>query len=133
MNSRLDVAGGVAAGVCAVHCLLTPVLLAYGGLGLAGTAISERAEVAFVLVSLVVGLVSLGPAFLRHHRDPVPIALFVTGLGSLLLVRSLGAPRGVERCIVPMCATLIIVAHARNHRSCRRCRVCDAPEQAEEE
>jgi hypothetical protein len=108
-----------------VHCLLTPVLVAFGGLGLAGAVVSERAEPIFVGVSLLIGLASLGPAFLRVHRDPMPIALFVVGLAALTLARVLDTPPLVERAIVPICAGLLIAAHTRNHRACVRCRVCE--------
>ncbi len=79
----------------------------------------------FVCVSLVIGLVSLGPAFLRAHRDPIPLVLFVCGLGTLLLTRALDAAAAVERCIVPVCACCLIAAHLRNHRACSRCHVCE--------
>jgi hypothetical protein len=123
-RSRLDVAGGVAAVVCAFHCLLTPIIVAFAGLGIAAAVISERLERGFVVTSLVVGLASLGPAFLRIHRDPVPIALFMLGIGALLLTRGLHLPTAVERCIVPASALLIVAAHARNHRACARCPKC---------
>jgi hypothetical protein len=129
-NVSLDVTGGIAAGVCAIHCLLTPVLLAYAGLGIADTAISERLEVAFGGLSLVVGLASLGPAFIRMHRDPIPLVLFGLGLGMLFATRLLHAPAIIERCIVPGCALLVIGAHARNHRSCARCRECERRQKA---
>lgn len=124
-RSRLDVAGGVVAGVCAVHCVVMPMLIAFGGLGLLGAVVSERLEVVFVATSLVIGLASLGPAFLREHRDPVPLLLFAVGFGALAVVRLFHAPPLAERCIVPLCGVLLIGAHARNHRACSHCRVCD--------
>ena len=129
-RSHLDVAGGIAAGVCAVHCLVTPMLIAFGALGTAGAFVSERAEWVFVATSLVLGLVSLGPAFLRIHRDPVPLILFALGLLSLLLARLLDAPPLLERSIVPLSAALLIAAHGRNHRACSRCHVCEAASEA---
>jgi hypothetical protein len=129
-SAHLDVAGGVAAGVCAVHCLLTPLLIAFGGLGVAASLISERMEVVFVATSLVIGLTSLGPAFVRVHHDPTPLVLFAAGLVALLLTRVLDAPDALERVIVPLCAVLLITSHARNHHACRRCHECESRDEA---
>jgi hypothetical protein len=124
-RSRFDTAGGITAGVCAVHCLLTPVIIAFGGLGAVGALVSERMEVGFVAMSLVIGLASLGPAFVRTHRDPMPLVYLAVGFIVLAITRIFDAPVNVERCIVPACAGLLITAHARNHRSCKRCAECD--------
>lgn len=37
-----DTAGMFASGLCAVHCLLTPVLLALGGFGVLGAFMEDR-------------------------------------------------------------------------------------------
>lgn len=125
-RSRLDTAGSITAGVCAVHCLVTPLLLTFGWLGAFGALVSERFEVVFVGASLIIGLLSLGPAFIRQHRDPLPLLLFVAGLGTLLGIRALGIGESIERGIVPVCATLLVMAHWRNHRLCSHCRACSA-------
>lgn len=100
------------------------MIVAFGGLGLGATVVSERFEGVFTAISLTVGLASLGPAFLRVHRDPIPLVLFACGLAALAISRLLAAPPIIERWIVLLAAGLLILAHRRNHRACSRCGVC---------
>jgi hypothetical protein len=123
-SSSLDVSGSLAALVCAVHCLASPVLLSLGAMPLLGASLLESAMVewGFVAATGVIGLASLVPSFTRVHRDRVPGILFTLGFGLLLATRLVEPTAALEPVAVATAAGLLIAAHVRNQRQCARCR-----------
>jgi hypothetical protein len=125
-SSTLDISGSVAALVCAVHCLASPLLLALGAIPLLGRASSvfesPVVEWGFVAISGIIGLASLVPSFTRVHRDRVPGILFGLGFGVLVATRLTALTAALEPLAVSAAAALLIAAHVRNQRQCARCR-----------
>lgn len=131
-SGRLDLVGCVASITCAVHCIALPLLLsAYPVLPLHGLR-SPWTEWGFVLVSLIVGASSFGPAA-ATREGRVPLVLFLAGGATLLVVRTLVPAHAtqLERVGLVFGALLLATAHLVNRaRASQRCAcaVCDTTE-----
>ena len=78
IRDRLDRAGVLLSGLCAVHCLaglLLVSLLGFGGELLLAPAIHEVG----LALAIVVGVFTLGLGVLRHG-DPAPLAVGAAGI-----------------------------------------------------
>ncbi|MBO6934554.1 MAG: MerC family mercury resistance protein [Deltaproteobacteria bacterium] len=97
-RNRLDVAGLLLSGSCALHCLfvaLAPALLAATGLG---ALLDETAEWVFTITAVAVGAIAATLA-LRAGRSRIVVAAFVVSIGLLLVGRGFehaGVHGGVE-------------------------------------
>lgn len=116
----LDKAGIWVTTLCALHCLLLPVIvpmLSVIGLGFIGATILERTILG---ASLLVGAIALSQG-VRRHRQVYPVVLLIAG-GTLYWFKDLfGA--SMEPWIILLGASLIVAAHWINLRlsatSCR--------------
>ncbi|MDX2033765.1 MAG: MerC domain-containing protein [Blastocatellia bacterium] len=122
-KSLLEKIGVAATTACAVHCAVTPfvTLLPLAGLGMLA---DERVEWSLLASSLALGLLSLIPDYLRHHRRARPIAIFAIGFSFVLIARlafeekpAIGTPMAVFG------AGLILAAYWINRTLCRGCRL----------
>ncbi len=77
---NLDVVGFSASSLCAIHCLIFPVLVVAGNLSMATTAHNHIFENIILVVSAIVGGSSLLPAYYSHHGSLRPLMLFVAGM-----------------------------------------------------
>ena len=118
LRSLLDRFGATGSLLCAVHCALTPVLLAaIPSLGLSvwfGGGF-ERGFVAFVTV---LGLCSLLWGYRRHRRFRA-LAMLLAGLAALwagVLVPPLHEPPTVHAAVMTFGGTLAGLAHLLNLR-----------------
>jgi hypothetical protein len=130
----LDVAGCVASVACALHCIALPVLLVtYPALPL--RVLREPwTEWAFVLLSLVLGVSSFGPAA-ASREGRAPLALFLAGAATLLAVRTLVAQHAphLERIGLVTGGVLLVSAHLMNRARVRHrcaCVLCEADKSA---
>lgn len=129
VRSTADTVGVVAAAACAVHCLALPLVVASTPLLFLNHLLTPWVEWAFVVVSMVVGLVAFRDS-VRPGRSRRPLLLFAAGLTMLLLVRTLVDESSVrmERGGLLVAATLIIAAHVQHARGRHRdCTVSIAP------
>ncbi len=107
-----DLIAAYLSGLCILHCLLTPILLALGGAGLLGHWLGAE-WVHFVLIVPVLVLVGWSlPAARHRHQQPAPLWLGVTGAGLMLL--SLLVPAALEPWLAVSAGTLLIAAHLFN-------------------
>ena len=74
-----DFAGIIASGLCAVHCLLLPVLLPV----LAVSAGTPYVELPVVGVAIVTGIAALSQGR-RHHRQTAPFVVWSMGMTALI-------------------------------------------------
>ena len=111
------------AGLCAVHCFLTPVALIL--FPVMGSAFLFR-EIFHELMLLLVVPLSVTAMFLgcRRHKDMRVVGLGVCGL-CLLLAGAFGADGYGEKALTLAGAFVMILGHARNFSLCRKYR-CDA-------
>ncbi|MFC0203648.1 MerC domain-containing protein [Novosphingobium soli] len=116
IRDRLDRAGILLSGLCAVHCVLGVVLV--GVLGLGGEALlaPEIHRIGLGL-ALGVGLVSLGFGVLRHGRIA---PLVIGGLGLSLMAAALLVGHGLPEAVLTILGVaLVALAHIRNlHAAC---------------
>ncbi len=118
LGPALDRAGVVASSLCAVHCAVTPALLAAAPA--VGAAFgNERWEWPFLCASCALGAAALVPSFLRSGRA-VAIVTFVVG-ALLVFVGKLAFAAGgaAEGALSALGAAGIACAHVLNLRVVR--------------
>ncbi len=113
IRDRLDRAGVLLSGLCAVHCLaglLLVSLLGFGGELLLAPAIHEVG----LALAIVVGVFTLGLGVLRHG-DPAPLAVGAAGI--VLMACALVVGHGPREALLTIAGVaLLAVAHIRNLR-----------------
>lgn len=106
-------------GLCLLHCLATPVLLAMGALGrftdwLESTCLHQL----FLVPVIILALLSLPVSFFRHGSY-LPIAMAAVGITAMY--SSLYLPENAELWVVVPAALLIIWAHLWNKQLLVKC------------
>lgn len=111
MRDRFDRLGIVISGLCAVHCLVTLLLVA--GLGLSGGVLLDPAlhRVGLAL-AIVVGAVALGVGLARHGRRE-PMVIGAVGL-ALMTLALLTGHSPAEAGLTIAGVALVALAHWRN-------------------
>ncbi len=118
----LDRIGISAASLCALHCILLPVLLpALPLLGLSFLA-DHRWEHAFLILSAVIGCTALLSGFKQYHRKLYPIYLLLLGIAIYWQVHEFSEQ--VQPYIIVLGASLIAGAHFINIKLCNSCKKC---------
>jgi hypothetical protein len=126
-SNSIDDLGVFASTLCAMHCAVMPLII--GALPLLGLEVfaAKRTEWFFVVMSVVLGILSLVPSYLRRHRRSWPLILFIIGVGLILSARlSFEDTIRAEIPLVVMGALLVAGSHFLNRRLCRSCPVCPA-------
>ena len=76
---KLDLAGMILSGLCALHCSLIPLIILLGmGTGLRWV-MSHEIEMTFLFVSFAIASLSLIYGYFRFHRRAVVILLAILG------------------------------------------------------
>ncbi|MGH7495958.1 MAG: MerC domain-containing protein [bacterium] len=121
----LDTFGAFASTACAVHCLLTPVVIAV--LPLLGASIwaTPWLENGAVLLALVLGLTSLLHGY-SHHRQFRALGLLLGGVVLLIAGRWMigHASQLWETVFVVAGGMSVAGAHLINRRLCQACDTC---------
>lgn len=113
IRDRLDRAGVLLSGLCAVHCLLGIVLVS--ALGLGGQALLAPAihEIGLAL-AILVGIVTLGLGVLRHGQTG---PLLIGAGGIVLMSAALFVGHGLPEAVLTIAGVaLVATAHIRNLR-----------------
>jgi hypothetical protein len=118
-----DRKGILVAGLCFLHCIAGPALLAFAGFSSA-IGFSEKIEPVFLVSSIVFGAAALVPAYRKRHGRLSCLVLFACGIACLLLRRQFVFRVGAEAIANGIGATLIVSAHALNVRFSKRCPCC---------
>lgn len=117
-----DKFGIMVTSLCAIHCILLPVILPI--LPLIGlTASHNHAFEGFVLLfTMVLGFITLFIGFHRYHRKLYPFyALF---LGGFIYWQRDAWGHDMEHVVLVVGAALVILAHIMNMRLCNQCNSC---------
>lgn len=125
LGSRLDNAGAVASWLCAVHCLIVPFFVTL--LPLAGLSflVEETTERVFIIVSSLIAVFSLMPAYLRLHRRLYPLTMAAGGLGMIIVTHLLFEDIWLVKLVLLICGALLLtLAHFLNRRLCHSCEAC---------
>jgi hypothetical protein len=118
-----DRKGIVVAALCFVHCVAGPLLVSMGGFAALGR-FSERIEPVFLISSTLIGAATLIPSYRSKHRRFLCLGLFSAGLFCLAFLRQRRWVAVPEAVLATVGASLIICAHALNHRFSRQCDCC---------
>lgn len=117
---RSDYAGIGAAAICAVHCLVTPWLIAVAPL-IGAALLPESTEAVLLSASLGISSYAMTSGRVRARRRWPAILLVIFGAATLLAVRAIGEDESaVERACVVCGAGCLVCGHALNIRSSRQ-------------
>lgn len=121
-NSVLDRLGVWVSAMCALHCLLLPLLLPVLPL-LASSFVAEHwFERSILTISIVIGFVALFIGFKQYHRQIYP--MYSLSVGALIFWNKDIFGHAYEPFTVALGAAFIIAAHLVNLRLCRQCKSC---------
>lgn len=111
-----DALGITASVACAIHCAVLPLFMS--ALPLFGVNIIHNVvfEAGMVLLALCIGAYSFYHGYRKHHHSWLPFALFVAGIG--LLVLKLFFIHYETWLLIPA-VSFIVAAHFLNYRMCR--------------
>jgi hypothetical protein len=113
IRDRLDGIGVLLSGLCAVHCVLSILLVSLLGLGGSVLLAPEIHRVGLGL-AIVVGVVTLGIGALRHG---LPGPLMIGTAGIALMALALAAGHGLPEALLTISGVaLVATAHIRNLR-----------------
>lgn len=127
-NSRgfLDKAGAAISWVCAVHCLLMPLVLSFVPLLGISFLAHNGFEYVFVGLSISVALLSLLPAYFRQHGKIRTLLLFISGISFVILADVVFEDILFGKlAFVVLGAGLITISHFINRRLCLDCNSCN--------
>lgn len=118
IRRRLDRAGIFLSGACAVHCLLSIVLVS--GLGIGGEFFLAPDIHRFgLLVATLIAGVAIGWGALRH-RVAAPFVVAMTGL--TFMGGALAVPHGIEEAVLTIIGVaLVSLGHILNMRHAHAC------------
>ena len=111
IRNRLDRVGIILSSLCAVHCLLTALLVGALGLG-GGVLLSPAIHEVGLALAVVIGAIGLGFGVLRHGRV---VPLVIGGAGLAFMACALGAGHGLPEAVLTVIGvSLVAFAHIRN-------------------
>jgi hypothetical protein len=108
--------------LCAIHCLLLPLLLTslpIFGFDLIHDPIFEWSMIA---LAIAIGIYALSHGYKKHHHNKLPIYLFCAGAVLLILKQFYHG----NTFLLIAAVIFIIAAHVQNYRLCRKTS-CSAP------
>jgi len=118
----LDRIGITATSLCALHCILLPVLLpALPLLGLSFLA-DHAWEHVFLILTAILGTVALFSGFKRYHRRLYPFYLLFLGIAVYWQKHDFSEAN--HPYIILIGASLIVAAHWLNIKLCNNCKEC---------
>ncbi len=125
ISRHLDFLGALASTACAVHCLLTPVVIALLPLLGASFWAAPWLENSVVVLAIVLGLTSLLHGY-SHHRQFRALGLLLGGIVLLVIGRwGIGhTAQFWETTLVVLGGIAVAGAHLINRRLCQVCDTC---------
>jgi len=117
-----DAVGVTGSMLCALHCLIVPITLVFGQIGPLSMVEDEFYHRALLFVVVPAAVLALGIGC-RSHRDRWVLLLGLAGLltltAALTTLHDLAGESG-ERAAALLASALLVTAHVRNFRLCRR-------------
>ncbi len=123
VRSVFDKVGITVTSLCAIHCIMLPVILPL--LPLLGLTASHNHafERIVLLITMVLGFITLFIGFHRYHRKLYPFySLF---LGGFIYWQKDVWGHEYEHAVLMVGATLVVLAHIMNMRLCNSCNSCE--------
>lgn len=116
-QSSIDTVGILASSICAIHCLLLPMILsmsAFGGFVFLNNPVLENI---FLATSAFVAIGSLLTSYIRHHRKFTAIGILLFGFLFIGLSRFVAGFN--ESLLTSSGAAMVALAHYVNFRLCK--------------
>jgi hypothetical protein len=125
MNIKLnwDSLGIATSLVCAIHCMLLPLLftsLPFFGINIIHNNVFEWAMIA---IAFMVGIYALVHGYIKHHKNIMPVLFF--GVGFMFLVAKQFFAVFEVWFVIPAVG-FIIFAHYKNYLLCKKSK-CASP------
>lgn len=118
----LDRIGITAASLCALHCILLPVLLpALPLLGLSFLA-DHTWEHVFLILTAILGTFALLSGFRKYHKRLYPFYLLFLGITIYWVKHDFS--ESLQPYFIVIGASLIVAAHVINLKLCNSCKQC---------
>jgi MerC mercury resistance protein len=124
VRNTLDKVGIAITSLCAIHCIMLPVLLPV--LPLLGLSAwhNHAFERIILLITMVLGFITLFAGFHRYHKKIYPFySLF---LGGFIYWQKDIFGHDYEHYILIVGASFVVLAHILNIRLCNKCHSCDS-------
>lgn len=119
-SQNLDRLGMTASTLCAIHCALVPIFLtALPLLGLEFLA-NEWVEISMILVSVVLGTLSLSLSYRKQHHKLLPFLILVFGF-ALIFTGHFAGFKSLEPILIPLGGFIVASAHLVNWRLNKTC------------
>jgi len=128
LSRKLDHIGFTASTLCAIHCALMPfVITLLPLLGLEFLS-SIWVEISIIALSIVIGISSLIPSYVKYHRKLLPLLLLIIGFILIFGTHFFGFHE-LEPILVPIGGLTIAGAHLLNWKLNRpfHCHACNTP------
>ncbi|WP_077342456.1 MerC domain-containing protein [Pseudocolwellia agarivorans] len=118
----LDRIGITATSLCALHCILLPVLLpALPLLGLSFLA-DHTWEHIFLIMTAILGSFALFSGFKKYHKRLYPFYLLFLGVAIYWIKHDFSEE--LQPYFIILGASLIVAAHVINLKLCNSCKQC---------
>ncbi|MBB6502962.1 MerC domain-containing protein [Pedobacter cryoconitis] len=117
---QLDRLGMTASTLCAIHCVLVPVFITT--LPLLGLEFlsNEWVEISMIIVSVILGTVSLSLSYRKQHRKLLPFFVLFAGFALIASGHFSGLER-LEPILIPLGGFTVAAAHLVNWRLNKTC------------
>jgi hypothetical protein len=116
LRRRLDHVGIALAGLCAVHCLATLLIVSALGIG-SHFLLAESIHRTGLLLAVIVAIFAIGWGFMRH-RFVAPLAIAGSGIG--LMAGALMVEHGSAELLLTLAGVALVSAgHVLNLRAAR--------------
>tara|TARA_B110000503_G_scaffold100997_1_gene151017 strand:- start:217 stop:621 length:405 start_codon:yes stop_codon:yes gene_type:complete len=123
-KTLLDRLGIWASSLCALHCLLLPILIPLIPFVSASFFAQDWFERSILSLSMIIGFWGLFSGFYRYHRQLYPLYSLV--LGGLIYWNKDMFGESYEPFTIAVGAFLIVGAHLVNLKLCQSCEDCDS-------
>jgi len=121
-HSTIDQVGMALSGICSLHCILTPCILALFPIFGATIFANELYERVFLVTSAILALASICWGYAKHKRafifSILSIGFFFFAIGQMFEHQTIGLTAMVVG------GTINALAHLINYRLCRSCKTC---------
>lgn len=117
---KLDKLGMTASTACAIHCALVPLLISFLPLWGLSFLAEEWVELGMIGLAVILGLMSLGFSYMRHHRRGLPLLILSAGFVLVFTGHFFGTEM-LEPVLIPLGGFIIAAAHFANWRFMRSC------------
>jgi len=119
-SQRLDRLGMTASTLCAIHCALVPIFLTT--LPLLGLEFlsNEWVEISMIIVSVLLGTLSLSMSYRKQHHKLLPFIVLFSGF-ALIAIGHFSGIESLEPILIPLGGFTVAAAHLVNWRLNRSC------------